>query len=154
MSLLVAARSKAWVCGRSPADTVGSNHTGGMDVCLLWVLSGRGLCDELITHPGNSYRLWCVVVCEIETSWMRRPWLNRCCRAKIKKVNNYIFVVYIYVTWAVKLPKGLLQTMASYMMTPCSPVDTLYLQILSDICWNIIMGQQVLPITRSLGLRN
>jgi hypothetical protein len=31
----VAARSKAWVCGRSPADIVGSNPTEGMDVCLL-----------------------------------------------------------------------------------------------------------------------
>jgi len=34
----VAARSEAWVCGRSPADIVGSNPTGIMDVCLLWVL--------------------------------------------------------------------------------------------------------------------
>jgi len=24
-------------------------------------LSGRGLCDELITRPEESYRLWCVV---------------------------------------------------------------------------------------------
>jgi len=38
------------------------------------VLSGRGLCDELITHLEESYRLWCVVVCDLETSWMRRPW--------------------------------------------------------------------------------
>jgi hypothetical protein len=38
------------------------------------VLSGRGLCDELITCPEESYRLWCVVVCDLETSWMRRPW--------------------------------------------------------------------------------
>jgi len=38
------------------------------------VLSGRGLCDELITRPEESYRLCCVVVCDLETSWMRRPW--------------------------------------------------------------------------------
>jgi len=38
------------------------------------VLSGRGLCDELITRPEESYRLWCVVVCDLETSEMRRPW--------------------------------------------------------------------------------
>ena len=38
------------------------------------VLSGRGLCYELITCPDESYRLWCVVVCDLETSWMRRPW--------------------------------------------------------------------------------
>ena len=31
----LAARSKAKVCGRSPAEIVGSNPTGGMDVCLL-----------------------------------------------------------------------------------------------------------------------
>ena len=31
----VAARSKAWVFGRSLARIVGSNPTGGMDVCLL-----------------------------------------------------------------------------------------------------------------------
>jgi hypothetical protein len=31
-----------------------------MFVCC--VLSGRGLCDELITHPEESYRLWRVVV--------------------------------------------------------------------------------------------
>jgi len=30
------------------------------------VLSGLGLCDELITCPEESYRLWCVVVCDKE----------------------------------------------------------------------------------------
>jgi len=40
------------------------------------VLSGRGLCDELITRPEESYRLWCVVVCDLETSWMRRSWAH------------------------------------------------------------------------------
>jgi len=42
--------------------------------CECCVLSGRGLCDELITRPEESYRLWCVVVCDQETSKMRRPW--------------------------------------------------------------------------------
>ena len=42
--------------------------------CGCYVLSGRGLCDELITRPEESYRLWCVVVCDLETSRMRRPW--------------------------------------------------------------------------------
>jgi len=32
------------------------------------VLSGRGLCDELITCQEESYRLWCVVLCDLETS--------------------------------------------------------------------------------------
>ena len=30
------------------------------------MLSGRGLCDGLITRPEESYRLWCVVVCDLE----------------------------------------------------------------------------------------
>ena len=43
--------------------------------CECYVLSGRGLCDGLITRPEESYRLWCVVVCDLETSSrMRRPW--------------------------------------------------------------------------------
>jgi len=41
--------------------------------CECRVLSGRGLCDELITHPEESYRLWCVVVCDLETSRMGAP---------------------------------------------------------------------------------
>ena len=41
--------------------------------CECSVLSGRGLCDELITRPEESYRLWCVVVCDLENSRMRRP---------------------------------------------------------------------------------
>jgi hypothetical protein len=28
--------------------------------CECCVLSGRGLCDGLITRPDESYRLWCV----------------------------------------------------------------------------------------------
>jgi len=42
--------------------------------CACCVLSGRDLCDELITRPEESYRLWCVVMCGLETSRMRRPW--------------------------------------------------------------------------------
>jgi len=46
-----------------------------MFVCYeCCVLSGTGLCDELITRPEESYRLWCVVVRDQETSRMRRPW--------------------------------------------------------------------------------
>jgi len=40
--------------------------------CECCVLSGRGLCDGLITRPEESYRLWGVVVCDQETSNTRR----------------------------------------------------------------------------------
>ena len=56
--VLVAVRSKTWVCGRSPAEIVASNPTGGMVVCCeCCALSDRGLYDELITLPEESYRL-------------------------------------------------------------------------------------------------
>ena len=64
-----------WFYGYSRAGIAGSNPTGGLDVCReCLVLSGRGLCDTLITLPEESYRLWCVVVCDLETSRMRRLW--------------------------------------------------------------------------------
>ena len=34
--------------------------------CECCVLLGRGLCDKLITSPEESYRMWCVVVCDLE----------------------------------------------------------------------------------------
>jgi hypothetical protein len=34
--------------------------------CECCVLSGRGLCVELTTRPEESYRLWCVTVCDLE----------------------------------------------------------------------------------------
>jgi hypothetical protein len=54
----VAERSKAWICGRSPAGIAGSNLARGMDVCRkCCVLSGRGVCDGPIPRPEKSYRL-------------------------------------------------------------------------------------------------
>jgi len=40
--------------------------------CACCELSGRDLCDGLITRPRESYRLWRVVVCDQETSNTRR----------------------------------------------------------------------------------
>ena len=42
--------------------------------CECRVSWGRGLCYELITRPEESYWLWSVIVWDLETSWMRRPW--------------------------------------------------------------------------------
>jgi len=38
------------------------------------VSSGRGLCDEPITRPEESYRLWCVV-CDLETARIDPPYI-------------------------------------------------------------------------------
>jgi hypothetical protein len=70
-----------WYCGFESARALKSVS------CKCCVLSGRGLCDELIVRPEESYRLCCVVVCDLETSWMRRPWPTGGCRAKRKQQN-------------------------------------------------------------------
>ena len=56
--------------------------------CKFCALSGRGICDELITRQEESYWLWCVVVCDLETAWMRRPWPTGGCRTKNKQIKN------------------------------------------------------------------
>ena len=69
--------SRRAATGRSPAEILGLNPTGAwMFVCCeCRVLSGRGLCDELITRSEESYRLWCVVVCDLETSRIGAPYI-------------------------------------------------------------------------------
>jgi hypothetical protein len=61
MTIPVATRSKAWVCGCSLAGMWVRILPGAwMSVsCECCVLSGRGLCDGLITCPEESYRVWC-----------------------------------------------------------------------------------------------
>ena len=39
------------------------------------MLSGRDLCDELISRPEESYRLWCIVLCDLETSRIGAPYI-------------------------------------------------------------------------------
>jgi len=48
------------------------------------VLSGRGLCDELITRPEESYRLCCVVVCDLETSRIGAPYIYDISNLRVK----------------------------------------------------------------------
>ena len=54
---------------------VGFETTISRVCCECRVLSGRGICDELITRPEESYRLCCVVVCDLETSRIGAPYI-------------------------------------------------------------------------------
>jgi len=61
------------------------------------VLSGRGLCDKLITRPEESYRLCCVVVCDLETSRIGVPYIYNVRLLRVKKlrvteVNIFLFL--------------------------------------------------------------
>ena len=57
--------------------------------CECCFLSGRGLCDEMIIRPEESYRLWCIVVCDTEISWKRVPWPTGGCCAKNKQKDVF-----------------------------------------------------------------
>ena len=64
-----------------------------MFVCYeCCVLSNRGLCDGLITRPEESYRPWCVVMCDLETSSMRRSWPALHRSTKRKKYHHHHIV--------------------------------------------------------------
>ena len=54
------------------------------------MLSGRGLCDELITHREESYRLCCVVVCDLETSRMGAPCIYDISRLRVNIVLSLV----------------------------------------------------------------
>ena len=67
--------------------------------CECCVLSGSDLCDEMITRPEESYWLWCAVVCDLETSWMRRSWpTGGYCAKKVPNLANmyYPFLLILF----------------------------------------------------------
>jgi hypothetical protein len=51
------------------------------------VLSGRGLCEELITRPEESYGLCCVALCDLETSRIGAPYLYDISHLKVKLIS-------------------------------------------------------------------
>ena len=57
--------------------------------CECRVLSGGGLCAELITRPEESYRLSCVVVCDLETSRMGAPYVYDISSLRVNRFNPY-----------------------------------------------------------------
>jgi len=73
--------------------------------CECRVLAGRGLCDELITRPEESYRLCCVVVGDLETSRRRRPWpvLGRSTTGGGDYVNRGVMEYVNEVVWSHKM---------------------------------------------------
>ena len=64
--------------------------------CECRVLSGRGLCAELIIRPEESYRLCCVVVCDLETSRMGAPFIYD---ISSLKVNNLTLILLTWRKW-------------------------------------------------------
>ena len=60
------------------------------------MLSGRGLCDEVITLPEESYGLWCVVVCDLETSRIGAPYVYG---ISSLRVNDLTLILLTWRKW-------------------------------------------------------
>ena len=73
MPVPLAVQSMAYVWGRSLGGIWIQPGAWMFFCCECCVLSGSGLCDQLIIHPEDSYRLWCVVVCDLETLRLKNP---------------------------------------------------------------------------------
>ena len=54
------------------------------------MLSGRNLCDELITRPEESYRLCYVVVCDLETSRIGAPYIYEISNLRVKTIVCFL----------------------------------------------------------------
>jgi hypothetical protein len=87
--------------------------------CECCVLSGRGLCDELITRPEESYRLWCVV-CDLEKPqewgghephWVAAPQRER----ERERENIYIYVCIINLSCSLIIMKKNILDMLLYI---------------------------------------
>ena len=81
--------------------------------CKCCVLSGRDLCDGPIPRPEESYRLWCVIVCDLQASRMRRPWSKLgCCARK----NAILFFCLMALTKGRNMQHPLLCSKGLFML--------------------------------------
>jgi len=83
--------------------------------CDCCVLSGRGLCDELITRPEESHRLWCVVVCDLETSRIKSHDLRWVAVPQKKNLHFYETGIITYLIQAIASKRfSVLRPLTSY----------------------------------------
>ena len=82
----MAARAKAWVCGRSLAVILVSNPAGGMHVCCVVC------CQAEVSVTGRSLAQGSPTDCDVSDcdreSSIMRPWPIRGCRATGKKIKK------------------------------------------------------------------
>ena len=68
--------------------------------CECGVSLGRGLCDEPITRPEESYRLWCIIVCDLETSRIGAPYVYDISSLRVNDLT------LILLTWRIWTPNN------------------------------------------------
>ena len=59
------------------------------ECCVLW---GRGLCDDPITRPEESYRPWCIAVCDLENLVNEEPAPSRSEGPQKKKSSELLII--------------------------------------------------------------
>ena len=65
----------------------------------------RGICDESVTRPRESYRLWCCDVFDLDIWRMRRPWpaLGRSTRGEEK---YWLRIIHLCVSTTKRFPNS------------------------------------------------
>jgi hypothetical protein len=61
------------------------------------MFSGKGLCDELITRPEESYRLWCIVVCNLQI--LKNEEAMTRVGSQRQSGNIYIYIICIWLEY-------------------------------------------------------
>jgi len=69
--------------------------------CECCMVSGKDVCDEPITRAEEFYQLWRVVVRDLETSEMKRPWTALGCSATGKRKKKVVAVPIVPIVMAV-----------------------------------------------------
>ena len=79
-------------------------------------------CDELTTRPEESYRLWCVVVCDQENSKMRRPWPPLGRSATENKTNKRYLITYLFTFLLTEWSTVLLEKLTGFQLVKKFPI--------------------------------
>jgi hypothetical protein len=74
--------------------------------CECFVLPGRYLCNGPIPRPDEFDRLWCVNVCDLETSKIKEPWPALGCCARKNVIDNFCLygILNMYLDYEILLP--------------------------------------------------
>jgi hypothetical protein len=124
-------------------------------------LSGRGLCDELITRLVESCRLCCVVVCDLETSRIDAPYIYDISHLRVKAKSEadlmffscvvclglYGFIIsLICVTYHIKLTPNVFLIFLMYIIYHMKITPNVFQFFLICATWHIQLTPNVFLI--------
>ena len=78
---------------------------------------GRTPLDELITRPEESYRLCCVVVCDLETSKMDAPYIYDISRLRVKQTKEQLVTLVLFLpVWLLFIYRSIEQNLFFFFL--------------------------------------